>query len=68
MRKKDTEGFKEASVSVNCCTGIPNRYEINLQCLLKFKRLALILHPHLSIEQSINQINNCQNERFITKH
>ena len=42
--------------------------EINLQCLLKFERLALILHPHLSIEQSINQINNCQNERFITKH
>ena len=24
--------------------------------------------PSLSIEQSINQINNCQNERFITKH
>ena len=42
--------------------------EINLQCLLKFERLALILHPLLSIEQSINQINNCQNERFITKH
>ena len=38
--------------------------EINLQCLLKFERFA----PSLSIEQSINQINNCQNERFITKH
>ncbi len=42
--------------------------EIIRQCLLIFERLALILHPRLSIEQSINQINNCQNERFITKH
>ena len=42
--------------------------EIIRQCFLIFERLALILHPRLSIEQSINQINNCQNERFITKH
>ena len=24
--------------------------------------------PSFELEQSINQINNCQNERFITKH
>ncbi len=42
--------------------------KINLQSLLIIERITLILHPRLSIEQSINQINNCQNERFITKH